>query len=48
MRVVTLGLHLARLPDDLQEPFIDAVAAEMPEPVILNYVRLNINARRPE
>jgi trans-aconitate 2-methyltransferase len=48
MRVVTLGLHLARLPDDLQDPFIDAVAAEMPEPVILNYVRLNIEARSCE
>lgn len=47
MRVVTLGLHLARLPADLQDPFIDAVAAEMDEPVTLNYVRLNIDARRP-
>ena len=46
MRVVTLGLHLARLPADLQDPFVDAVAAEMPKPVILNYVRLNIEARR--
>jgi trans-aconitate 2-methyltransferase len=48
MRVVTLGLHLARLPADLQDPFIDAVAAEMPDPVTLNYVRLNIDARRCE
>jgi trans-aconitate 2-methyltransferase len=46
MRVVTLGLHLARLPADLHDPFIDAVAAEMTEPVTLNYVRLNIEARR--
>jgi trans-aconitate 2-methyltransferase len=46
MRVVTLGLHLARLPDDLQDPFIDAVADEMDEPVTLDYVRLNIEARR--
>src|SRR5215207_1741529 len=29
MRVVTLGLHLARLPADLHDPFIDAVANEM-------------------
>jgi trans-aconitate 2-methyltransferase len=47
MRVVTLGLHLARLPAELHDPFIDAVAARMPEPVTLNYVRLNIEARRP-
>ena len=47
MRVVTLGLHLARLPADLHDPFIDAVADEMPEPVTLNYIRLNIDARRP-
>lgn len=46
MRVVTLGLHLARLPADLHDPFIDAVAKEMKEPVVLNYVRLNIEARR--
>jgi trans-aconitate 2-methyltransferase len=46
MRVVTLGLHLARLPADLHDRFIDAVAAEMTEPVTLNYVRLNIEARR--
>src|SRR5262245_44536306 len=44
MRVVTLGLHLARLPSDLQDPFIDAVADEMDVPVTLNYVRLNIEA----
>jgi trans-aconitate 2-methyltransferase len=48
MRVVTLGLHLSRLPADLQDPFIDAVAAEMPQPVVLNYVRLNIDAQKPK
>jgi trans-aconitate 2-methyltransferase len=46
MRVVTLGLHLARLPADLHDPFIDAVADQMEEPVTLNYVRLNIEASR--
>jgi trans-aconitate 2-methyltransferase len=46
MRVVTLGLHLARLPTDLHDPFIDAVLNEMDEPVTLNYVRLNVEARR--
>jgi trans-aconitate 2-methyltransferase len=43
-RVSTLGPHLARLPDELQDPFIDAVMAEMDQPVTLDYVRLNIEA----
>lgn len=36
-----------RLPDELGEPFIDAVMDELPEPLELRYVRLNIDARRP-
>ena len=44
---VTLGYHLERLPDDLGDAFVDAVAAELPEPLTLDYVRLNIDARRP-
>jgi trans-aconitate 2-methyltransferase len=45
IRVVTLGPHLARLPADLQDAFVDAVADEMDEPLTLDYVRLNIRAR---
>jgi len=44
---VTLGFHLAELPQDLHEPFVDAVLAGMGDPVTLDYVRLNIAARRP-
>jgi trans-aconitate 2-methyltransferase len=41
-----LGAHLDRLPAADREPFIDAVMAEMGEPVIAHYVRLNLLARR--
>ena len=47
MRTVTLGPHLARLPEDLHGDFIDAVIAEMDDPPTLDYVRLNIEATRP-
>jgi trans-aconitate 2-methyltransferase len=41
-----LGAHLDRLPEADREPFIDAVMAEMGEPVVANYVRLNLLGRR--
>lgn len=44
---VTLGSHLARLPARLRVPFVDRVLAGMPEPLTLDYVRLNILARAP-
>ncbi len=37
--------HRRRLPEALGEPFMDAVMAELPEPVTIDYVRLNIDAR---
>ena len=43
---VALGSHLERLDPDLREPFVDAVIAELDEPVA-DYVRLNILARSP-
>ena len=43
---VTLGPHLAQLPEDLRRPFAEAVLAEAGEPLILDYVRLNIEASR--
>ncbi len=44
IRTVCLGCHLPRLPEELRDPFIDAIADRMdPE---LDYVRLNIDARR--
>ena len=47
MRTVTLGPHLAMLPPELRDDFVEAVAAEMPEPLRLDYVRLNMEARSP-
>jgi trans-aconitate 2-methyltransferase len=45
LEAVCLREHLAALPADRRRPFVQAVAAAMPEPVI-DYVRLNIVARR--
>jgi trans-aconitate 2-methyltransferase len=45
---VTLGPQLERLPDDLKDPFVDEVARRMGEPLVLDYVRLNIEARKPQ
>ncbi len=44
---VTLGPHLARLPEEKRRPFAEAVLAQSPEPLTLDYVRLNIEARVP-
>lgn len=43
---VALGSHIERLEPDLRQPFVNAVLAELDEPVV-EYVRLNILARRP-
>jgi trans-aconitate 2-methyltransferase len=47
LRTIALGAHLDRLPDDQHEPFVAAVAARLPEPLTVDYVRLNIDAVRP-
>jgi trans-aconitate 2-methyltransferase len=47
LATVTLGPQLERLPDELEDPFVTEVAAAMGEPLVLDYVRLNIEARRP-
>jgi trans-aconitate 2-methyltransferase len=47
LATVTLGPQLERLPDELKQPFVDEVAAGMGEPLVLDYVRLNIEAKRP-
>jgi trans-aconitate 2-methyltransferase len=44
---VVLAKHLARLPEELREPYVDAVLGMMPRPAVLRYVRLNMSARRP-
>jgi len=46
VRTVGLSRHLARLPDDLQDEFIDAVLGSMLRPLRLEYVRLNISATK--
>jgi trans-aconitate 2-methyltransferase len=45
LRTVILGAHLDRLPPDAREPFVEAVAARLPDGVI-DYVRLNVLATR--
>jgi trans-aconitate 2-methyltransferase len=45
LRTVILGAHLARLPVDQHEAFVDEVAARLPRREI-DYVRLNVTARR--
>ena len=47
LETVILGLHLERLPQDMRGAYLDAVLAAAPEPLELDYVRLNIDARRP-
>jgi trans-aconitate 2-methyltransferase len=46
-RAVCLDPYLDRLPEELHEPFIDAVCERLADPSRLGYVRLNIDARRP-
>lgn len=41
---VTLGPVLAQLPEDLRIAFAEAVLAASPSPLVLDYVRLNIEA----
>lgn len=43
---VCLVRHLDRLPAELHEPFVDEVLASYPQPFVLEYVRLNMTARR--
>ncbi len=43
---IVLGAHLERLPEDEREDFVGAVLAHLGEPVVANYVRLNLLARR--
>jgi trans-aconitate 2-methyltransferase len=43
---VTMGPHLSRLPEKLRRPFAEAVLELEDDPLVLNYVRLNIDARR--
>ena len=44
---ICCGSFLERLPEELHEAIIEQVVAELPDPVALEYVRLNILAQRP-
>ena len=48
LRSVCLHPHMERLPAELRERYIDEVLDEAGDPLVLDYVRLNIDARRPE
>jgi len=43
---VTMGPHLTRLPEEKRGNFAEAVLELSPDPLVLKYVRLNIDARR--
>jgi trans-aconitate 2-methyltransferase len=44
LSTIVLGPHVQRLPDALREPFMNDVLAALPDPVVVDYVRLNIKA----
>jgi trans-aconitate 2-methyltransferase len=44
LSTIVLGPHVQHLPEDLREPFMDEVLAALGEPVVVDYVRLNIDA----
>jgi trans-aconitate 2-methyltransferase len=41
---ITFGPHVQHLPQDLRDPFIDELLEVVGEPVVVDYVRLNIDA----
>ena len=47
LRAICLAPYLDPLPSELHEPFIGAVLAAEGEPLRLDYIRLNIDARAP-
>ena len=44
LSTIVLGPHVQQLPETLREPFMDDVLALLGEPVVVDYVRLNIDA----
>jgi trans-aconitate 2-methyltransferase len=47
VQTVCLVRHLDRLPEELQAPFIDRVLERAGDPLVLEYVRLNMTATAP-
>jgi trans-aconitate 2-methyltransferase len=46
VKTVCLVRHLDHLPDDLKDAFIDRMIERMGDPLVIEYVRLNMTARR--
>ncbi|HEX3692172.1 MAG TPA: methyltransferase domain-containing protein [Solirubrobacteraceae bacterium] len=44
LATIVLGPHVQRLPEGLREPFMDQVMELLGEPVVVDYVRLNVDA----
>jgi trans-aconitate 2-methyltransferase len=44
LSTIVLGPHVQQLPGALREPFMDEVMTALGEPVVVDYVRLNIDA----
>jgi trans-aconitate 2-methyltransferase len=44
LSTIVLGPHVQHLPQELREPFMDDVLELLGEPVVVDYVRLNIDA----
>jgi trans-aconitate 2-methyltransferase len=47
VRTICLNPQLERLPAELHDAYVTDVLAEAGDPLVLDYVRLNIDARRP-
>jgi trans-aconitate 2-methyltransferase len=45
LHAICLGSFLARMPEELHEPFVSAALERLPDPLEIHYVRLNILAR---
>ncbi len=46
LETVILVRHLDPLPPELRDRFVDEVIRQLPEPLVFDYVRLNMRARR--
>ena len=46
IQTVCLVRHLDPLPGELRDPFVDRVLERAGDPLVLDYVRLNMTARR--
>jgi trans-aconitate 2-methyltransferase len=47
LRTVCLGHHLEQLPDELRDTLVGSVVDTLGSPMTLEYVRLNISAKKP-